>query len=68
MNYRSVVLFGKAALVEKQEEKMTTLRVFTEHMISGRWQDARIPDSQADSLKDQYQYHCWWFNWCSGWR
>ncbi len=25
-------------------------------------------DSQADSLKDQYQYHCWWFNWCSGWR
>ncbi|MDJ0649448.1 MAG: pyridoxamine 5'-phosphate oxidase family protein [Xenococcaceae cyanobacterium MO_188.B19] len=49
MNYRSVVLFGKAALVEKQEEKMTTLRVFTEHMISGRWQDARIPDSQLAS-------------------
>jgi nitroimidazol reductase NimA-like FMN-containing flavoprotein (pyridoxamine 5'-phosphate oxidase superfamily) len=44
MNYRSVVLFGKATLVETEAEKMTALRAFTEHMIPGRWQDARIPN------------------------
>ena len=46
MNYRSVVLFGKATVVEKESEKMTALKAFTEHMIPGRWQDARIPNSQ----------------------
>jgi uncharacterized protein len=45
MNYRSVVLFGKATLVD-EEEKMTALKAFTEHMISGRWQDARIPNAR----------------------
>ncbi len=46
MNYRSVVLFGKAKLVESEAEKMTALRVFSEQMIPGRWEDARIPNSQ----------------------
>jgi uncharacterized protein len=46
MNYRSVVLFGKAKLVENDSEKMTALKTFTEHMIPGRWADARIPNAQ----------------------
>ncbi|MDJ0534543.1 MAG: pyridoxamine 5'-phosphate oxidase family protein [Xenococcaceae cyanobacterium MO_207.B15] len=46
MNYRSVVLFGKATLVESETEKMNALRVFTEHIIPGRWLEARIPNSQ----------------------
>jgi uncharacterized protein len=46
MNYRSVVLFGKATLVISEEEKMQTLKAFTEHIISGRWQNARIPNDQ----------------------
>ena len=46
MNYRSVVLFGKATLVKSEIEKMTALRVFSEHMLPGRWEDARIPNSQ----------------------
>ena len=46
MNYRSVVLFGKAKLVESEAEKMTALRAFSEQMIPGRWEDARIPNSQ----------------------
>lgn len=46
MNYRSVVLFGKATLVISEEEKMQALKAFTEHIISGRWQDARIPNDQ----------------------
>jgi uncharacterized protein len=46
MNYRSVVLFGKAKLVESETEKMTALQAFSEQMIPGRWQEARLPNSQ----------------------
>lgn len=46
MNYRSVVLFGKAQLVATESEKMTALQVFTNQMIPGRWQEARIPNSK----------------------
>ena len=46
MNYRSVVLFGKAHLVTEESEKMTALRAFTDHMIPERWQQARLPNSQ----------------------
>ena len=46
MNYRSVVLFGKAKLVESEAEKMAALKAFTEHAIPGRWSEARIPNSQ----------------------
>ena len=46
MNYRSVVLFGKAKLVEGEAEKMNALQAFSEQMIPGRWLDARIPNSQ----------------------
>jgi nitroimidazol reductase NimA-like FMN-containing flavoprotein (pyridoxamine 5'-phosphate oxidase superfamily) len=45
MNYRSVVLFGKATLVTSEDEKMQALKAFTEHMIPGRWQEARIPNA-----------------------
>ena len=46
MNYRSVVLFGTASLVASEDEKMQALKAFTEHMILGRWQDARIPNDR----------------------
>ena len=46
MNYRSVVLFGKAKLVESEAEKMAALKGFTEHAIPGRWTEARIPNSK----------------------
>lgn len=46
MNYRSVVLFGRAKLVESETGKMTALQAFSEQMIRGRWKDARIPNSQ----------------------
>ena len=44
MNYRSVVLFGKAQLVKNDSEKMTALQAFTDHMIPERWQQARLPN------------------------
>jgi len=46
VNYRSVVILGKAQLVEDPAEKMEALRIFTEHVIKGRWSDVRIPTEQ----------------------
>ena len=41
MNYRSVVVFGKATLVEDRDEKIAALTAFTEHVLRGRWQEVR---------------------------
>ena len=46
MNYRSVVVLGKATLVEDPEEKLAALRVLSEHIIPGRWDDARQPNER----------------------
>ena len=46
VNYRSVVILGKAQLVEDLAEKMEALRIFTEHVMKGRWNDVRIPAEQ----------------------
>ena len=46
VNYRSVVILGKAQLVEERAEKMEALRIFTEHVMKGRWNDVRIPPEQ----------------------
>ncbi len=43
MNYRSVVILGKAELVEDADEKNRALEAFTEHIIPGRWDDVRWP-------------------------
>jgi uncharacterized protein len=43
MNYRSVVIFGKAKVVSGKQEKLEALRAFTEHIVPGRWKDARLP-------------------------
>jgi len=46
VNYRSVVILGTARLVEDPAEKMGALRVFTEHVLKGRWDDVRQPTEQ----------------------
>ncbi len=43
MNYRSVVILGRATLVDNREEKMKALEAVTEQIIPGRWADARHP-------------------------
>lgn len=43
MNYRSVVVFGRAMLVEEPAEKMSALVALSEHIIRGRWNDVREP-------------------------
>jgi nitroimidazol reductase NimA-like FMN-containing flavoprotein (pyridoxamine 5'-phosphate oxidase superfamily) len=46
VNYRSVVILGTARLVEDSAEKMEALRLFTEHVMKGRWNDVRQPTEQ----------------------
>ena len=46
MNYRSVVVFGRATVVEEPDEKMAALLALSEHMIRGRWADVREPSEQ----------------------
>ena len=46
MNYRSVVVFGRGRLIEAEQEKLAALEVLTEHILRGRWQDARKPNRQ----------------------
>lgn len=43
VNYRSVVLFGTGRLVTDEAEKMSALEAVVEHLIPGRWQEARLP-------------------------
>jgi len=46
MNYRSVVILGRATLVDDPEEKLAALRILSEHIIPGRWDDARLPNER----------------------
>jgi nitroimidazol reductase NimA-like FMN-containing flavoprotein (pyridoxamine 5'-phosphate oxidase superfamily) len=43
MNYRSVVILGKATLIEEPEEKNRAMEALTEHIVPGRWKDVRWP-------------------------
>jgi len=46
VNYRSVVILGTARLVSDPTEKMEALRLFTEHIMKGRWDEIRWPTEQ----------------------
>ena len=46
MNYRSVVIFGRATLVEDREEKLAALLALSEHIVRGRWAEVREPTEQ----------------------
>ena len=50
MNYRSVVVFGRAAVVDERTEKMEALLALSEHMIPGRWVDVREPNERELQL------------------
>jgi nitroimidazol reductase NimA-like FMN-containing flavoprotein (pyridoxamine 5'-phosphate oxidase superfamily) len=46
VNYRSVVVFGTGYAIEGEQEKMAALEAVTEHILPGRWKDARIPNAK----------------------
>jgi nitroimidazol reductase NimA-like FMN-containing flavoprotein (pyridoxamine 5'-phosphate oxidase superfamily) len=49
MNYRSVVVLGHAHEVTDREEKLRAMERVVEHVVPGRWADARQPNE--DELK-----------------
>jgi nitroimidazol reductase NimA-like FMN-containing flavoprotein (pyridoxamine 5'-phosphate oxidase superfamily) len=44
VNYRSVVILGRASEVTELAEKSEALRHLTEHIVPGRWKDVRRPN------------------------
>jgi len=46
INYRSAVVFGTARKIDDPAQKNEALRIISEHLIAGRWEQVRAPDSQ----------------------
>jgi nitroimidazol reductase NimA-like FMN-containing flavoprotein (pyridoxamine 5'-phosphate oxidase superfamily) len=49
MNYRSAVIFGSGYVIEDPDERIEAMRAITEHLVPGRWDDARQPTSKEDN-------------------
>ena len=43
MNYRSVVCFGTAKLVSNPIDKEEALKIISDHILKGRWEESRLP-------------------------
>ena len=43
MHYRSVTVFGKPSLLDASDEKLHAMRVISEHLMPGRWDELRRP-------------------------
>jgi hypothetical protein len=48
MNYRSVVIFGEPRIVDDPQERLVAFEAITEHVIPGRWAEARHPNHKED--------------------
>jgi uncharacterized protein len=46
MNYRSVVVLGTAQFVTDPDEKVAALHAFVDHVVPGRWDEARQPTAR----------------------
>lgn len=43
INYRSIVIFGTAKVVDDPDEKIKALHAFTDHVVPDRWEEVRPP-------------------------
>jgi nitroimidazol reductase NimA-like FMN-containing flavoprotein (pyridoxamine 5'-phosphate oxidase superfamily) len=50
MNYRSVLVFGRATIVSEPDEKSAALFALSEQIVPGRWADVREPNEQEMKL------------------
>lgn len=48
LNYRSVVVFGSPRIVIDPGERMVAFEAITEHVLPGRWAEARQPDDKEN--------------------
>ncbi len=46
LNYHSVTVFGKADLVIDAQERIEALKIVSDHIIPGRWEEARLPNEK----------------------
>lgn len=46
MNYRAVVLYGRARKVDDTAEKLAAFEAIVEHMMPGRYAETRVPSSE----------------------
>ncbi len=46
VNYRSVVVLGKARPIEEPSAKLAAMRAFVNHVIRGRWEQVTPPTEQ----------------------
>ena len=46
INYRSVVILGRARVLSDAAEKIVAMRCFTNHILPGRWEEVRQPSDQ----------------------
>lgn len=46
VNYRSAVVFGRGRPVTDVQEKLAALEAVTEHIVPGRWKEARLPNQK----------------------
>ena len=48
LNYRSVVVFGTPRVVSDPDERSRAFEAITEHILPGRWDEARQPNDKED--------------------
>jgi nitroimidazol reductase NimA-like FMN-containing flavoprotein (pyridoxamine 5'-phosphate oxidase superfamily) len=48
LNYRSAIVFGRPRPVDDPEERRIAFRAITEHILPGRWDEARHPSDKED--------------------
>jgi hypothetical protein len=48
LNYRSVVVFGIPRVVTDPDERMLAFEAITEHVLPGRWAEARQPSAKEN--------------------
>jgi nitroimidazol reductase NimA-like FMN-containing flavoprotein (pyridoxamine 5'-phosphate oxidase superfamily) len=48
LNYRSVIVFGVPKVVAEPEERTVAFAAITDHVLPGRWEEARRPNEKED--------------------
>jgi nitroimidazol reductase NimA-like FMN-containing flavoprotein (pyridoxamine 5'-phosphate oxidase superfamily) len=56
INYRSVVAFGTARKLEETGRKVEALRVISERLIAGRWNNVRLPNEKELKLTSVLEF------------
>ncbi len=56
INYRSVIIFGEGKEIVDHEEKISALKIITEHILPGRWNDARQPNEKELEITSVFEF------------